>query len=902
MSDLTKTIDIVFGAKNDISPVVGEIESSLNRFDAAVQNVAQPLAAVADQVLKTEAAILALAAAFTGAAIDAAGKFGDAVNEIGTLFGGTREQVNQFGTDIQNYAAGSTQSIASINGAIYEAISSGVQYEDSIKFINEAEKLSVAGRADLQQVTSVMTGVLNAYGASTDQAAQYTDDLYTAVLNGKTTVPELAQSLGNIVGITANVGVGFDELSAAIAAMTASSVKTPEAITGIKAAISNILSPSKEAADAAKELGLQFDGSALRSKGLAGVLAEVQEKTHGNTDSIKQLFGSIEGYNAALILGSDKSGIFAKSLQDMANNTGAVDKAFAAMSQNYEVALQRMGNAADVAMIKAGKPLLDEFGGVANGIAAVFKSLGTSIDAGAFDPIINALEVFGQSMAGTLQQLAQNLPEALSGLDFSGLIRSFDNLGDEVGDAFEQIFGRIDLSTPEGLRDALQMIVDGVAALTNVTAGIVDGLEPVFAAFGGLARSADSAGEDAQIAVGQFLGAAELIVSFGTKLGGALIALQEYGSSFESIFDVVIGTIRTAFNAFQIAVDGVAATFWEIMRELASGLATVLPDSMGGAYWQNQVEGIDALLNGFAQRQRVNFDDLSAGFTQAGQGLGLIKDEAGGTTDALDGTADGFGGVATAAGNASGQLSPYGDGMQFVAQAAKNLGISLDEAKPKSAEFAHEIQGQDWASPAEKALGYKKVIDELGNVTFVQVGNEAKKVTAEVEKSKKEMEQAAKQAVDYDLKLQEIQSKERIAYIEAKFNVDEAQIKADAERVAAAFESINTAITSTGDTLTSLIGTWADLAGTFEGQKLWDLIQNEEKRRQDTFEQQKLLVDEQIAYLKARTAAMTKGDALIKISADGLTPHLEKIFHEILRACQIKANEQGLELLLSAVG
>ena len=902
MSDLTKTIDIVFGAQNDVSPVIGEIESSFNRFDAAVQNVAQPLAAVADQVLKTEAAILALAAAFTGAAIDAAGKFGDAVNEIGTLFGGTREQVSQFGTDIQNYAAGSTQSIASINGAIYEAISSGVKYEDSIRFVNEAEKLSVAGRADLQQVTSVMTGVLNAYGASTDQAAQYTDDLYTAVLNGKTTVPELAQSLGNIVGITANVGVGFDELSAAIAAMTASSVKTPEAITGIKAAISNILSPSKDAADAAKELGLQFDGSALRSKGLAGVLAEVQEKTHGNTDSIKKLFGSIEGYNAALILGTDKSGIFAKTLQDMATNSGAVDKAFNAMSQNYEVALQRMGNAADVAMIKAGKPLLDEFGGVANGIAAVFKSLGTSIDAGAFDPIINALQVFGQSMAGTLQQMAQNLPQALGGLDFSGLIRSFDNLGDEVGDAFAQIFGNIDLSTPEGLRDALQMIVDGVAALTNVTAGIVDGLEPVFAAFGGLARSADSAGEDAQLAVGQFLGAAELIVTFGTKLGGALIALQEYGDSFESIFDVVIGTIRAAFNVFQIAVDGVAATFWEILRELASGLATVLPDSMGGAYWQSQVEGIDALLNGFAQRQRVNFDDLSAGFTQAGQGLGLIKDEAGSTTEVLDGTADGFGGVATAAGNASGQLSPYGDGMQFVAQAAKNLGISLDEATPKSAEFAHEIQGQDWASPAEKALGYKKVIDELGNITYVQVGNEAKKVTAEVEKSKKEMEAAAKQAVDYDLKLQEIQSKERIAYIEAKFKVDEAQIKADAERVAAAFESINTAITSTGDTLTSLIGTWADLAGTFEGQKLWDLIQNEEKRRQDTFEQQKLLVDEQIAYLKARTAAMTKGDALIKISADGLTPHLEKIFHEILRACQIKANEQGLELLLSAVG
>ncbi len=40
MSNLTRTIDIVFGARNEISPVIGEIEASLNQFDTAVQNVA----------------------------------------------------------------------------------------------------------------------------------------------------------------------------------------------------------------------------------------------------------------------------------------------------------------------------------------------------------------------------------------------------------------------------------------------------------------------------------------------------------------------------------------------------------------------------------------------------------------------------------------------------------------------------------------------------------------------------------------------------------------------------------------------------------------------------------------------------------------------------------------------
>jgi hypothetical protein len=109
--------------------------------------------------------------------------------------------------------------------------------------------------------------------------------------------------------------------------------------------------------------------------------------------------------------------------------------------------------------------------------------------------------------------------------------------------------------------------------------------------------------------------------------------------------------------------------------------------------------------------------------------------------------------MATAAGEAGRQLSPYGDGIQFVTQATENLGISLDDARPKSAEFHQEIQGQDWVSPAEQAQGYKRVIDDLGNITYVQVGNEAKKVTAEVEKSKQEMEAAAKKAVEYDLKL-----------------------------------------------------------------------------------------------------------------------------------------------------
>jgi TP901 family phage tail tape measure protein len=902
MADLSKSIEIIFGAKDNVTVTVKNLESNLKDFDATVQSVAAPLADVGNKILAMETAVLALSAAFVGKAISAAGEFGDSVREIGTLFGGTTDQVNQFGTDIQNYAASSTQSIQSINGAIYEAISSGVKYEDSIKFISDAEKLAVAGRADLTQVTDVLTGTLNAYGASTEEAANYTDDLLTAVNLGKTTVPELANSLANVTSIAAAAGVPFSDLSAAVAGVTAAGKPTAEAVTAIRGVLETFVSPSGAAAKAAEELGISLNTSTLKSLGLEGALKQIYQATGGTVEGLSKIFTTTEGLQGALTLGADKSGVFAKALEEMKNNTGATAKAYETMSQSFEVASQRMANAADVALIKAGQPLLDEFGGVANGIAAVFQSLGSSIDAGAFAPIIQALETFGASASNTLQNIAKNLPEALASLDFGPLLKSLDNLGGSVGEAFSDIFGNIDLDTPEGLASALQSIVNGIAALTNITAGIVDSLSPVFEAFGGLTRASSDAGEGAQYALGQWLGAAQVLVEFGTKLGGAILVLGEFGADFQRIFDVIIGFLRGFSNAVEVAIGEVSVMVLGTVYNILNALGK-LPDALGGQMWRDAAESVKQTFDNFAlgvANDIGDMDDAARQFSQGLHGVGSAAIDASGGTDTLTESA--------AAANEQSQKfvgidwSQSATGIDYVGEAAKRLGISLDTAGPSTEEFTKYIRSAaDEADIARaKTNGYKLEIDELGNRTYTPVIEGAKKTGEEVNKAAKEMEEAAKKAVQYDLELQKIASAERIAYIEAQFKLDEAKIQADTQKVVAAFESINTSITSTGETLSSLVSAWAGMDNSFEATKLWNLILAEEKRREEAFQQQKILLDEQIKYLQARTLAMMKGDTLLKVEAAGLTPHLERIFHEILRACQVKANEQGLELLLGA--
>ena len=98
---------------------------------------------------------------------------------------------------------------------------------------------------------------------------------------------------------------------------------------------------------------------------------------------------------------------------------------------------------------------------------------------------------------------------------------------------------------------------------------------------------------------------------------------------------------------------------------------------------------------------------------------------------------------------------------------------------------------------------------------------------------------------------------------------------------------------------TKLVGELAGLDG-LDKVKVWDIIEEEMKLRQQEFALQKDLVQQQIALMKAKVSAMQKGEALIKIEGDGLKPHLEAFMWEILRTIQTRVNADGLDMLLGA--
>ena len=149
MADFTKSVELIFGGKDNVSQTIKVISRNLDTFEKSIGNIAAPLSAVGDSVLKLDAALGALGAVMVGIAINEASKFETAFAEITTLFEATPEQVGAFSSDIQAFASTSVQSLDDINKAVYTAISAGTDYAGALEVLATAEQLAVAGNATI---------------------------------------------------------------------------------------------------------------------------------------------------------------------------------------------------------------------------------------------------------------------------------------------------------------------------------------------------------------------------------------------------------------------------------------------------------------------------------------------------------------------------------------------------------------------------------------------------------------------------------------------------------------------------------------------------------------------------------------------------------------------------------
>lgn len=907
MADLKKTVELIFGGVDNTGGAISSVGRGLDSLVDKTGSVTGVLANITDSIVKLDLALAAAGVGITAFAVKLSDDFDTAFGEIATLIGQPADNLRDFQAQILAYSETSTASLEQITSATYGAISAGVDYQNSLELIAAAEQLAIAGKADLGDTTTALVSVMNAFGASADEAGAYADSFFTAVQLGQTTIPELSAAIGRLAPIAAAAGLSFDEMAGAIATITAETgTGTAEAITGIRAAINAILKPSKAASDLARELGLEFNAAALESRGFAGILEDVAEATGGNTEVIAQLFGSVEALAPVLALTGNAAEKFADNLEAFDNNAGASQIAAQELSDTLANLGQTLRNNVESALIGLGGRLTDETRSAVKSVTSIFNSLGDEIrlDDGAFAPILDGLEGLAQDIDQKLQIIAENFPEALSGLDFSDLLASFGDLGSELDDLFVGLFGNVDLSTVEGLQAAMQRVVDAFTALVSISAGIADGLQPLFDAIGEGIEQFESLDDSTKRSIGEILGVGKAIDTVLPAIGGLAGGLSSVGAGLTALagaqgFKAVIGNldsvkaiasgagkfglIGTALVGSAAAGFGIGTVINDLIEESIGSIGVRIAEYVNA----DEVALAEAKWQGYSSEVRRAAKD-SADLKEINEILNRSLGEATVATNDQQVAWQKYADELVAAANSSDQAAESQRGIagaiDDLNKTAQSSGGALENVSRNTQKLVDNNKSLE--------LGYDEATGKINSFsgTIIQSGKA-------LEDTAKKTEKAVEESEKFRIEMESIASNERIKNIEASISLDIAEVEANAKQVEAIAETIGKTFENTGSVITELFGGFDDASRSTQIE-IASQIRKEQEFRQQALDDQSEISQAQAAYIREKTRQLSRGDALLKVEAPGLAPHLEAIWYDILQNLQVKVNAEGEEMLL----
>lgn len=264
------------------------------------------------------------------------------IANVATLVDTTEVSIERLTDGIKGLSIESGQGFDTLNKALFDTISAGVDAGDAIEFLGTASKLARAGATDVSSATSGLVSILNAYGLEASAAAEVSDSLFQAQKGGITTIEALSRSIGKVAPIARAAGISIDETNAAVSALTASGLSTEEAVTSLRSVLSSLIKPTAEAVQKAQELGIEYNTVRLRTEGLLPFIQEVAEKTGLVDSELAQLFPNVKALTGVLNLGADGASRFSNILGSFATKAGATNEALEKTSQTLGALLSQL--------------------------------------------------------------------------------------------------------------------------------------------------------------------------------------------------------------------------------------------------------------------------------------------------------------------------------------------------------------------------------------------------------------------------------------------------------------------------------------------------------------------------------------------------------------------------------
>lgn len=473
----------------------------------------------------------------------------------------------------------------------YQIVSAGItDAAQANTVLIASNKLAIGGLTSTASAVDIVTSVMNSFTKQTISASRATDILFTTVKLGKTTVSELASSLGQILPSANAVGVSFEDISAALATLTTRGVSTSEAITQLNAVLTAVLKKQDTAAKMGRLVAEAFSLQALRTKGLTNFLKDLNTALGGSETKLVKLLGRAEGARAILTLGADGFRQMASNVDLLTNSQGAADIAFQKVNRTLGQQIKILTANYDAAVLRA--TLRTE------GFLLALVELGNFLIGRGLDiqflKISIALNEAALSMLNFRIRSAEFFKEVREGISSFNALFGFKDATEDISLSTTQLTENIrrqkeelalltgqQLEANNGLKksfeDRNKSIIDSTLQATEVQLDLAKVIKSTlpgalvngFASIGTALAKGENAFQAFGNAIGNILG--DLMISVGTNILAQGVAIGALKTS-----------LLTLNPATAIAAGGTLIALGAALKALSGGGGGGLPAAGGG--------------------------------------------------------------------------------------------------------------------------------------------------------------------------------------------------------------------------------------------------------------------------------------------------------------------------------
>lgn len=549
-----------------------------------------------------------LGSAFTGGTA-----LESAMAKVGTIADTAKVPLESLSSQVLQVSGDMHISANEISEAAYQAISAGQDTGNAVAFAGKASMLAKAGFTSSASAVDILTTALNAYGKGADEVGHVSDVLLTTQNLGKTSVDELAGSMGRVIPLAAAYNVSLENLSSGLAIMTANGIATAEASTYTKSMLNELGDTSSTVGKILQQqTGKSFAELNADGKSLGDVLQVLYDSVGGNATKFAGLWSSVEAGTGALSLASSGADKFNGVLQQMQADSGATRTAYDTMTDTMAYKLDGVKTNAQ----NLGTALFDAVSGrLGEGVALAggyLQTLSESVQQ-------NGIAGLAQGLAAVFTDLTTNIgPQLLqTGTALLG------KLGDGLVTGIPQLLAQalpVVANLASGLRENAGQLVDaGIQFILNLATGLMNGLPTMITYLPGIVS--DIAGIINDNAPKLLAAGVQLIVTLGQGLIQAIPALV---ANLPQIIQAVVD-VWTAFNWLDLG--------GKVIKLMGSGI-------------KNMAGFVSSSVKGMMEQPIAYLKSLPEKFCQWGKDMiqGMIR----GITSMIDGVVGSVKNVASA--------------------------------------------------------------------------------------------------------------------------------------------------------------------------------------------------------------------------------------------------------------